>query len=527
MLSDRSPGQMEQYHSLFENAVEGIYQATPDGQYIRVNPALARMFGYASAVELMEQVTDIQRQLYVDPGRRDEFVRLLEAHDSVSGFESQVYRKDGRVIWISVSARAVRDAEGRLLHYEGTVEDVTERVRAYQMLEQRVEERTREIERSRRELEALYRADEQLYRHLDVDNVLEALVDVVIDLLEADKSDVMVWDPDRGRLVVRASRGFSEPSLAMMSYLPGDGVAGRVFLSGEPLAVEDFDYDPSVAREIAAMEGIRSMLSVPIMIGGKVFGVFGMNYCYPRTFSADDRRLFLALAQRAALAIENAHLYEQVQQAAILEERRRLARELHDAVTQSLYSLTLFAEAGRRLARAGDLERVQGYLERLGETAQQALKEMRLLVYELRPLALEREGLVGALQQRLDAVEKRAGVQARLLVEDEVELPQSAEGELYRVAVEALNNALKHARATAVTVRIRPRATGVELVIADNGCGFDPEMAGDRSGVGLASMRERVARLGGALTLRSVPGEGTTIRVELETRQGVEQPGGK
>jgi signal transduction histidine kinase len=185
-------------------------------------------------------------------------------------------------------------------------------------------------------------------------------------------------------------------------------------------------------------------------------------------------------------------------------------------VTQSLYSLTLLAEAGQRLVDAGDAPRAGEYLGRLGEISQQGLKEMRLLVHQLRPLVLKREGLVGALQDRLDAVEKRAGVDARLMVEGTVALPESVEDELYRIAQEALNNALKHAASTAVKVTIRAEDKQVSLVIEDNGIGFDPESAGSDGGLGLVGMRERAQRLGGSLTLVSAPAKGTMVRVDLE-----------
>jgi PAS domain S-box-containing protein len=196
---------------------------------------------------------------------------------------------------------------------------------------------------------------------------------------------------------------------------------------------------------------------------------------------------------------------------AALEERRRLARDLHDSVTQSLYSLTLLAEATRRLAKAGDLERVENQVARLGETAQQSLKEMRLLVYELRPLPLEQEGLIGALQQRLDAVEKRSGVNARLIVENIDRLPEPIEAALYYIAQEALNNALKHAGATSVMVKLSGAQQHVRLEVIDNGRGFDRAGIADRGGLGLTSMRERAERLGGTLTLESTPGSGTRL----------------
>ena len=208
-------------------------------------------------------------------------------------------------------------------------------------------------------------------------------------------------------------------------------------------------------------------------------------------------------------------LRQQMRELAVLEERNRLARELHDSVTQSLYSLTLFAEAGRRSAEAGDLDRVKEYLGQLGETAHQSLKEARLLIHQLRPAVLEQEGLVGALQQRLDAVERRAGVEARLLLDGTIGLPASLEEQLYHVAQEALNNALKHAAATAVTVHLAANAELVELEVEDNGRGFDPKVVSQSGGMGLGNIRKRVEDLGGSLTILSAPGKGTKVKVRV------------
>src|SRR6266850_4907543 len=124
----------ERYHSVFDHLVEGIFQTTADGRYLMANAALARIYGYSTPEELMQSLTDISRRLYVEEGRRDEFVRLMQQQDTITGFESQVHRKDGAVIWISENCRAVRDAQGRLLHYEGTVEDITQRRQTEQNL---------------------------------------------------------------------------------------------------------------------------------------------------------------------------------------------------------------------------------------------------------------------------------------------------------------------------------------------------------------------------------------------------------
>jgi len=214
-------------------------------------------------------------------------------------------------------------------------------------------------------------------------------------------------------------------------------------------------------------------------------------------------------------AIENARLYEQGRALAATEERQRLARELHDSVTQTLYSLTLLAEASRRTAQGGDMDKVVANIARLGETAQQALKEMRLLVYELRPMALEQTGLAEALQHRLDAVEKRAGVESQLHVDLNLELPADVENSLYRIAQEALNNSLKHAEATSVTVKLRTADGNVELEIADNGKGFEKESVDDKGGMGLGNIKERSEALGGQWSITSQPNEGTRVWIRV------------
>jgi signal transduction histidine kinase len=258
---------------------------------------------------------------------------------------------------------------------------------------------------------------------------------------------------------------------------------------------------------------------VPIRAKGQALGVLSVMRDRGRPFTADEASLLAATGDQLGVAVSHAHLFAEVQNKAALEERQRLARDLHDSVTQSLYSLTLLAEAARRVVGTDQRHHVTEYVTRLGEVAQQALKEMRLLLYELRPLALQREGLVGAVQQRLDAVEKRAGVDTRLLVEGRLDLPAPVEVELYHIIQEALNNAMKHAAARRVTVRIRAEGASMEVTVTDDGRGFDPHEVSDAGGLGLASMRARVARLGGALTIHSQPGEGTTVAVRVGRRE--------
>lgn len=505
------------YKAFYSSPVAISISSLEDGLFLDVNDTFLRMFGYTRQEVLGKRAVELN--MWVDPAVRAELVRAIQAHGAVHNLESRYRTRSGDMHYALSSIEHIElDGKPCLLTM---AHDITERVIALRNLEQQVEEEartsaqlSRQAEISRRDLEALYRADEQLYRHLHLDQVLQALVDVVIDLLHADKASVQVLDPQTGRLVVRAARGFSQQAIDWMStFRTGEGISGRVLESGELLMVVDARQAPPPSDGIAELEGISSAVCVPIRIQNQVFGVFGMDYCAQRIFSDDDKRLLLALAQRAAIAVENARLYGQVEQAATLEERQRLARELHDSVTQSLYSLALLAEAGRRMA--GDRYQVELVLSRLGETAQQALREMRLMVYEMRPLALQEVGLAAAIQQRLDAVEKRAGIQARLIVEGRQELSPDQEVQLYQISQEALNNALAHASANQVAVHLRFEEQMIRVEVIDNGSGFEPSTASRRGGMGLTNMQERARRIGANLTIDSTPGGGTVIKIEL------------
>jgi signal transduction histidine kinase len=230
----------------------------------------------------------------------------------------------------------------------------------------------------------------------------------------------------------------------------------------------------------------------------------------------------MLLASSAAVGLENARLYREVQQTAVREERSRLARDLHDSVTQSLYSLTLFTEAARQMIEEADEGMAPAdlahHLQRISEIGQQSLKEMRLLVYELRPPVLAELGLISALRQRLEAVEGRAGVDARLVVGELVSLSPRLEEALYRIAQEALNNILKHAHASDVTVSLHLNDEASTerrflLKVEDDGVGFEPEQAAKSAGQGLRSIRERASALGATVDIASEPGVGTRLTI--------------
>jgi signal transduction histidine kinase len=260
-------------------------------------------------------------------------------------------------------------------------------------------------------------------------------------------------------------------------------------------------------------------LGVPVHAKGRLLGTLCILSPSLQKYSAEDITLLVAIADHIGGAVEAARLRIQAEQAAVFEERQRLARELHDSVMQTLYSLILFAEAGGDALRSGTLDLTEQYINQLSEAARQALKEMRLLVFELRPDTLQQEGLAGALRKRIEVVEQRAGMKAKVQMELPVALSEREEDGLYRIAQEALNNVLKHAGASQVDVALTASDHTIQLTIQDDGKGF--EMSEDQTtfGVGLASMSERANELGGWLEIQSAPGQGTRVHIQITRQQ--------
>jgi len=365
------------------------------------------------------------------------------------------------------------------------------------------------------ELEALFRADEVLYGSLVLDDVLHALVDVGTDLLGANMGAVVLWDPDQPtehlEILAPSARGMSRDMLA--TTLHGDD-ARRVREAFAPQEVVEIDTVssrlPEGLRRMYQREGVRSSLSAPIAGGGQVFGAFGVSFVQKRLFSDHERRLLLALGQRAGLAIQNARLYEQAQSAAAAEERQRLARELHDAVTQTLFSASLIAEVAPKVWDRNPKEG-RRRIEELRLLTRGALAEMRTLLLELRPAALIETPLSQLLRQLADATASRSRLEIKLDVNgDSREVPSDVQIGLYRVAQEALNNSTKHAHATHAGLALTYADEHVELRIDDDGVGFDPaDVAAGRLGLGI--MAERTRSVGASLAIESAPGQGTVV----------------
>jgi len=496
---------------LFEHVRDAVVVAdAASGRIVLWNPAAEHMFGYAPA-EAVGLSVDALVPDHLKPRHRAGMIGFLETGhgailDAGAVVEVPALCKSGATITVELSLNPIQDRVVGGPFVLAIIRDVSERV-----------ELQAQAARRMRELEALYAADEMLHRSLQLDNVLRALVDLAAEILDAEKATVLVWDARHERLVPGAMRGFRDESVARMSYAPGEGIIGQVALTRRPIGVEDVRADPRVIRRITDPEQICSLLHVPIQVRDELFGVFGVFYCQPRRFSGAEERLLVALAQRAALAIENAHEHQEAQYTATLHERQRLARELHDAVTQTLFAAGLNAQMLPSLWRVNppEGERCLAELQRL---TWGALAEMRTVLLELRPAALAEMDLPQLLKQLAQAAIARAPVlEVNVTADGERKLAADIQVALYRVAQEALNNILKHADARHVEVQLRRSSDRVELQVIDDGRGFNPRSI-PAGHFGVSMMRERMEGIGATLAIRSRPGHGTAVKVTVRGR---------
>ena len=497
----------ERFRALIDHSSDMVTLQERDGTITYVSPSTSRLLGYAPTEllgrSLLEAVHPNDRT-WLEP----RFARLVDQPGEVMTVRYRIGQKDGTWRWIEATYTNLLE-EPAVRAVVINRRDISAEVEAQQLLEQRVVERTRE-------LESLYQADETLYRSLRLDDVLQALVDVSADVVGVDKATVMALNGDGQGLLVRVARGFLQGTLAHQALPREKGIIGETLSIAEPFAVDDVRADGRVSPQVVQLleaEGIRALLSVPIMAQDSVFAVFTIYYTGPHEFADEEQRLMQALAHRAGLAIENARLYETARGVAALEERQRLARELHDSVSQALYAIGLNTAAARQdhTADSAHRDRLLGDVMGLAEAG---LTEMRALIFELRPESLEQEGLVGALKKQVAAVQARYRlvVNDRLSPEPDVSLP--IKEALYRVAQEGLHNVAKHARAQSVDLTLEMQPGQLVLRICDDGKGFDP--TGSFPGhLGLHSMRERISAVGGTLDIDSAPGKGTCLGVRL------------
>lgn len=405
-------------------------------------------------------------------------------------------------------------------------------------LENRVQERTREAERRNRELSAVNAVATTVSRSLNLDEILEAALDKVLDIASVEAGAIRLLEDENSVLRARVWRGMSDlfvgPGGCSMSAAC---ICSEVLRSAQPAVIEDLAAFPEACHVAHRVEGFSSLAVIPLQSKDRIIGILYVASISKRGFPSDELQLLTALGSQVSIAVENARLYEGIQQkeelrgqllakviAAQEEERKRIARELHDEPAQALSALIMSIQAAEDALPAA-LDREKKQLERAKVRTVQAVKDIRKLILDLRPTALDDLGLVPAIRWYAENTLQGAGTSVRLQVSgEERRLPSQVETSLFRITQEAVNNVAKYSRASECTITLEFGEARVAVTVEDNGDGFDMEeilKSKDQSrGLGLAGMKERATLLGGEFAVYSKSGGGTQIRVEAPVSSG-------
>jgi PAS domain S-box-containing protein len=471
----------EKYHSIFEHAIEGIFQTTPDGHYITANPALARMLGYDSPEELLKHRTDIARQQYVETERRAEFKRLLEEQGVVRRFEYQAYRKDGHKIWLSDNVRAVRDESGAVLYYEGSTEDITER--------KQVEEQLRRAEEQARQVRATI--SQQIWSG-PTDGTLDycnyqwrAYTGLRLEELDGHGWQQMLHPDDQERVLTawRESVATGKPYEQEERHRRFDGVYRWFLCRGLPLRNAE----------------------------GRIERWYGTNT------DIEDRK---RAEERLRATTEQLRALSARLQSAREDEATRIAREIHDELGAALTSLRWELESlDKTLSDSESGSQLHVMRERIKDMMRlvdTTVSTIRRITQELRPSVLDDLGLAEAIEWQAQQFQTRTGIicHCDCSLED-VALSQEQSTAVFRIFQETLTNILRHAQATRVDITMEEEDGEFVLTINDNGRGITEDQKSGQRSLGLLGMRERAHLIGGKIDITGVEGKGTVVTLRI------------
>lgn len=507
------------YRSIFENAVEGIFQTSPDGHYIDVNPALARIYGYDSPTHLISAVTNIESQIYVDPNRRLEFKRLVKERGEVRDFEYEAYRKDRTRIWVSQSARVVRDEQGGELYYEGTTIDITRRKRAEEALqranaemEQRVRERTAELAQANDELRTEIIEHARAERELrDSELRYRTLVELSPEIIAVYRAGEILFVNNAGAEFVGAvhpNELLEKPISALFPTENPDDARSVIE------RIERCEPDSLVQARLERPGGGETVIeasSAPIVYLGLDARLVVLRDITER--KRTEETLLAYQEQLQSLASELALVQEQ--------ERRRMATYLHDNIGQALAVLKMKLQELREVMVQ---ESVTNSIERILELTETAIQETRSLTLDLSPPILYDLGFEAAVEWLAD----RAGEKHSLnvVVQDDKSvkpLSNDIRVVLFQAVRELLLNVAKHAHARNVRIVIGHSDHELLLTVEDDGKGFDTSTLyrhkTPNNSFGLFNVRERLRHLGASVEISSVADKGTVVHIHAPLKQ--------
>lgn len=488
-----------------------IWEVDADGRYTYASPVVRQVLGYSPDEVIGRYYYD-----FFHPDEREEL--KTRAHDIFRRREPFIQfvnpsrHKDGNMVVLQTTGLPLSDAESNLLGYRGAHRDIT--------AERRLEER----------LAAVHTLGRELVLSRDQQQIAQATVDAGWFWLQCRLCGLWLVGDEGKALVLQASRGVEQAAgVTTLSLDDGQAVAVAVTRSGEPIYLPDVREAP---QYIDVGPGTRSYLCVPLRVGERVIGVLNAESEQPDFFGKDEQQLLSTLADQAALAVENARLYQAVTQQreqlrtltmrlaeAEEAERQRLARELHDQVGQNLTALGLNLNIVRSQMPREVADAARSRIDDSLVLVEQTTERIRGVMADLRPPVLDDYGLVAALRWYGTRFASRVGVSVTVQGDEHApRLTAPVENALFRIAQEALTNVAKHAQATQATVAVDIDEEAVRLVVADDGVGFDPAQVGGpggRRGWGLLGMAERAEAVGGHCRVESRPQQGTRVVVEV------------
>ena len=498
------------YRAIIDNQAELVCRYLPDTTLTFTNAAYCRYFGRDSAEMVGRRFLDfIPEDQHAEVL---EYIRTLKQNLTPVTYEHQVLTPSGELRWQRWTDYPIFDLNANLKEFQAVGTDITEQKLAQEA-----------VTDAHRQVTTLLEISGKLLSTLEFEPLLDLILDQLSKVLSYDGAVIMTL---RHRTlefqVYRGSEIFKNLHKVEVQIfqLP---VFEPLIKGKASFYIEDIQEEMALLSmlkrtpEIPIHEVMElgSWLGLPLLIQDQIIGFLILAHSRPHFYSAQDRDLAQAFANQVALALNNAQLYQQAQQAAVIEERNRLARELHDSVAQMLYSMNLYSKASRLALSAGKIDIVEENLAKLAGLTRDAMSDMRQLLFELRPMVLEQVGLVNSLEDHLEAVGARVGIMTEFQVEGEIELNSTIETELYRIAQEALTNVIKHARATHVRIELKNEDGLYSLTVQDDGIGFDPVFAVQGGGLGLRNIRDRARAIGGKFLLETSPGQGTVVKVQL------------
>lgn len=392
-------------------------------------------------------------------------------------------------------------------------------LRVFRRIQGHVIQQNDELSRRTREMGALLRVGRAVEESQELEQVLPAALEAVLEATSAETAEVWLLDPQDGALVLRHHYGeATEAFLEITRFSPGEGYPGIVAETGKPLLVHDLDQDARFQRQRVKEEGFRTFFALPLRRTGETIGVLAVAARDASALTSDDElRLLELIADHIATAVENARLHEEVQTLAILTERERLAREMHDGLGQVLGYVSTKAQAVKELLKSGQSDAAIQHMEQLEAAAQETHDDVREVILALGSNGRKRP-LLDSLRDYVDRFAELSGLPAALEVEGPPhQFNPAVEVQLLRIVQEALANARKHADADGVKVLISFRDEDCRITVEDDGRGFDPSRVsrGPWPHFGLQSMQERAAAIGAEFTLDTAAGRGTRVIVDL------------